>query len=46
MRTFFQFLADVLRAGPPEFIETLSPWIIGLLGALILGIMLYAWWPH
>jgi hypothetical protein len=46
MRTFCQFLGEVLRAGPPEMVERLTSWIIALLGALILGIMAYAWWPH
>lgn len=45
MRTLCHLVGDMLRRGPPELIERLSPWIIGILGAAMLGIMMYAWWP-
>ncbi len=44
MMTFYNLVGELLRR-PPEVIERLTPWIIGILGAGILGIMLYAWWP-
>jgi hypothetical protein len=43
MRTFFQLLGDVLHQGPPAFVERLSPWIIAVLGGMILALMLYCW---
>ena len=46
MRTFCNLVGEALRQGPPEFVERLSPWIIAVLGAAMLGIMTYAWWPN
>jgi len=42
MKTFCHVLGDVLHRGPSNLIERLSPWIIGVLGIGILGIMTYA----
>jgi hypothetical protein len=44
MRTFFHLLGDVLHQGPPASLERLSPWIIAVLGSLMLGLMAYCWW--
>jgi hypothetical protein len=43
MRTFYEFLGEVLHAGPCEAIERLTSWIIGLMGAGILALMAYGW---
>ena len=43
MRTFYIFLGDVLRRGPSDTFERATPWIIGILGAGMLGIMFYSW---
>ena len=43
MRTFYQVLGELLHEGPPEGIERLTPWIIGVLGVGMLLLMGYAW---
>ena len=43
MRTFYNFLGEVMHQGPSDFLERSTPWIIGLLGAGMLGLMAYAW---
>ena len=44
MRMFYHFLGDILREPPPDALERLAPWVIALLGSLILALVAYAWW--
>jgi hypothetical protein len=44
MRTVFHLLGDVLHQGPPQFVERLSPWIIAILGGLMLALLAYCYW--
>jgi hypothetical protein len=43
MLTFYHFLGELLRR-PSERMERLTPWVLGVIGGIILLIMLYAWW--
>jgi len=44
MRTFYNFLGDVLHQGPSDTLERLTPYIIAILGAGMLSLMWYCWW--
>jgi hypothetical protein len=34
----------VLHEGPSERTDQWTPWILALLGTLVVGVMMYAWW--
>ncbi len=44
MRTFYDAVGELLRRRPSEWGERMTPWIIVILGTVMLGIMAYAWW--
>ena len=44
MRTFYTLLGEVIARSPGPLTETLTPWILAVLGGIILIIMTYAWW--
>jgi hypothetical protein len=43
MKTFCHVLGEALRQRPTERMERWTPWIIGVLGTIMLGLMAYAW---
>ena len=43
MRTFYDFLGDVMHQGPCDLIERSSSCIIWVLGLGMLGLLAYAW---
>jgi hypothetical protein len=42
MRTFYNFLGDVLHHGPSDLLDRASSLIIAILGTAILALMTYA----
>jgi hypothetical protein len=43
MWTFYQVLGEFLHERSDQS-ERWTPWILALLGSLIAGVMVYAWW--
>lgn len=43
MWTIYEFLGEVMHR-PSDRMEELTPWIVTVIGGVIVGIMGYAWW--
>ena len=44
MRTLFEFVGEQMGRTPSDKVDRWTPWIIGVLGTAMGGIMLWAWW--